>query len=242
MLFRSQVGAILLSAQEWGKDGGADFRYEFAGLATYPYPPGTSVLIMGDTCVGYPQASGLFATCMFGYIPFDVSGTPPFQTFDLQGSSVHQMGHALGLGHTTVPGCSMYTQSVNALEWRTIEADDMAGIQAIYGPLLPGIPVLDYLGLPFTGHTIQIRLVNVVGPAIIGLDVSPGPTTVPGIGDIQLGLTPSLLVIPLFAPETVSVTLPTDPSLIGTTHFMHALALTGSSILLSNPFRLTVPY
>src|SRR5262249_51718732 len=160
----------------------------------------------GTTCVGYPQAAtGLFVTCMFPYIGFDVSGNPPPLTFDLQGSSTHQMGHALGLGHTSVPGCSMYTQSINALEFRSIEADDMAGIQAIYGPLLAGEPVLDYVGLPYTGQTVQLRVTNVAGPGLIGLDTTPGPTTIPGIGDIDLGLTPSLLVVPLYAPEAVPV-------------------------------------
>jgi matrixin len=239
---QDQVGAILLAAQEWGKDGGADFRYMFMGLATYPYPPGASVLVMGTSCVGYPMASGYFTTCMFGNLPFDVSGSPPPSTFDLQGSSVHQMGHALGLGHTNVPGCSMFTQSIDALDFRTIEPDDVAGIQAIYGPVPAGTPVLDYLGLPFTGETIELRLGNTVGPALVLLDLVPGPTVVPGIGTLEVGGSPGLIYLPFYAPMSMPIPLPSNPVLIGTNWYMHALVLNGTSVVLSNPFHLAVPY
>ncbi|HET6204780.1 MAG TPA: matrixin family metalloprotease [Planctomycetota bacterium] len=237
-----QVGAILLAAQEWNVHGGADFRFVFAGFETFPYAPGTSVLTFGTSCVGYPMANGLFVTCMFPDVPFDVSGSPPLFTFDLQGSSVHQLGHALGLGHTTVPGCSMYTQSVNALEFRTIETDDIYGIQAIYGPLPSGVPALDYVGLPYVGQTIAVRLVNVAGPSVIGFDTVPGPTVVPGIGTVELGLSPSVVLVPVLAPTTLFLPLPADPGLIGTTYYMHAVTLTGTSIVLSNPYRLAIPY
>jgi hypothetical protein len=53
---------------------------------------------------------------------------------DLQGIATHEYGHALGLGHSTVSGATMATLSTNHyIPMRTIEADDQAGIQYLYG-------------------------------------------------------------------------------------------------------------
>jgi hypothetical protein len=54
--------------------------------------------------------------------------------FDIQGTIAHEYGHALGLGHSSVPGSTMYGAAVgNGVSARSIEADDIAGIQAVYG-------------------------------------------------------------------------------------------------------------
>jgi len=62
---------------------------------------------------------------------------------DLQGIATRQYGFALGLGHSGVPGATMATTLVgNGVELRSIEADDAAGVQAIYGVCSPGKPVV----------------------------------------------------------------------------------------------------
>jgi hypothetical protein len=54
--------------------------------------------------------------------------------YDLQGIATHEYGHALGLGHSMLNTSTMYAVVLgNGSSWRTIEADDIAGLQAIYG-------------------------------------------------------------------------------------------------------------
>ncbi|HJQ36948.1 MAG TPA: matrixin family metalloprotease [Thermoanaerobaculia bacterium] len=53
--------------------------------------------------------------------------------YDLDGIMVHEVGHVIGLGHSTVNGATMYP-SVSACNFnnRTLEADDIAGKNALY--------------------------------------------------------------------------------------------------------------
>jgi hypothetical protein len=53
---------------------------------------------------------------------------------DLQGVACHEIGHSLGLGHSSVGGATMFASiSGTGTGQRSIEADDIAGIQSIYG-------------------------------------------------------------------------------------------------------------
>jgi hypothetical protein len=51
---------------------------------------------------------------------------------DLLTVAIHELGHALGLRHTNVHGAIMFPTYSGIL--RTLAADDIAGIQSIYGP------------------------------------------------------------------------------------------------------------
>ncbi len=53
---------------------------------------------------------------------------------DLQGVACHEYGHAVGLGHSTVSGTTMFPSiSGSGGGQRTIEADDINGVKAVYG-------------------------------------------------------------------------------------------------------------
>jgi hypothetical protein len=53
---------------------------------------------------------------------------------DLQGVACHEYGHALGLGHSNVGNATMFPSiSGTGVGQRSIEADDIAGVQSIYG-------------------------------------------------------------------------------------------------------------
>jgi hypothetical protein len=55
-------------------------------------------------------------------------------SFDLQGVNCHEYGHALGLGHTPVPGSTMEPSiGSGQVHTRSIESDDIGGVQALYG-------------------------------------------------------------------------------------------------------------
>jgi hypothetical protein len=53
--------------------------------------------------------------------------------FDIDGVMVHEVGHVIGLGHSTVAGATMYP-SVNSCNYnnRTLESDDLAGKNDLY--------------------------------------------------------------------------------------------------------------
>ena len=54
--------------------------------------------------------------------------------FYIEGVQVHETGHGLGLGHTNVAGATMYPSVSSCNNGpATIEADDEAGIDALYG-------------------------------------------------------------------------------------------------------------
>jgi hypothetical protein len=53
--------------------------------------------------------------------------------YDIDGIMVHEVGHVIGLGHSSVAGATMYP-SVSACNFgnRTLEADDLAGKNDLY--------------------------------------------------------------------------------------------------------------
>ncbi len=53
---------------------------------------------------------------------------------DLQGVACHEIGHSTGLGHSNTGGATMFASiSGTGVGQRSIEADDIAGVQSIYG-------------------------------------------------------------------------------------------------------------
>ena len=69
--------------------------------------------------------------------------TTPNNHFDLQGVLCHELGHALGLGHTTSVGATMEAAVANpAVASRSIATDDINGVRAIYGVAAATKPII----------------------------------------------------------------------------------------------------
>ena len=58
---------------------------------------------------------------------------------DLYTVALHEIGHALGLGHSEVVGSVM--EATYAGGRRNLSNDDIDGIQALYGPTVATVPV-----------------------------------------------------------------------------------------------------
>lgn len=92
----------------------------------------------------------------------DGPGDPGGGVLDLQGVATHEIGHVLGLGHTNVGGATMFPSiSGNGVSHRSIAADDIAGLQAVYGVRAATKPTITALtGSKAAGGTMQIHGVN----------------------------------------------------------------------------------
>ncbi len=64
---------------------------------------------------------------------------------DFHTVALHEFGHSLGLGHSAVVGSVM--EAFYGGPRRTLSADDIAGVQAIYGVPEPNTAILFALGV-----------------------------------------------------------------------------------------------
>ena len=69
--------------------------------------------------------------------------------FYIEDIAAHEFGHALGLGHSTLAQATMYpsTSSCN-VQNRSLDADDIAGVRALYPLTPPPLPPTGFRILP----------------------------------------------------------------------------------------------
>jgi Matrixin/Domain of unknown function (DUF4214) len=98
------------------------------------YDPETGVIAEADICINpHPRSADGTA------LQFSTDGTP--DTYDLEATFVHEIGHLLGLDHSDVLASTMQAhQAVNgtyglpALTERTLSEDDRQRVRSLYGP------------------------------------------------------------------------------------------------------------
>ncbi len=158
----SSSRAIMKAHAEWGSglwagtgngdpvqgaigSGGANFDTVFLGET--PFNGGVNgnvhsyTAASGDFCGAgtlavtlSPISDGWTIRYCPGFTWDDGPSTPGAGLIDIQGIACHEIGHALGLGHSTATGATMRaTVSGSGVGLRSIEADDIAGLQSIYG-------------------------------------------------------------------------------------------------------------
>ena len=63
---------------------------------------------------------------------WSLATNPADGKIDLRGVVLHEMGHALGLGHSQDPRASMNASHPPGIAWRSLEQDDRDGVCALY--------------------------------------------------------------------------------------------------------------
>ena len=133
-------------------DGGANFDTTFQGTATsqpgdsnvHAELNGSSGSVLAFT--QSPISNGWTIKYYSSWTWQDGPGAVP-SGIDMQGVACHEIGHSLGLGHTTIAGSTMFASiSGTGTPQRSIEADDIAGIQAIYGVKSASKPLITSIG------------------------------------------------------------------------------------------------
>ncbi len=142
--------------------GGANFDTQFQGTAT---SQGNNTNIHaelngnGGTTLAFTQSPIADGWTIKYYSSWTWQDGPGSVSsgVDMQGVACHEIGHSLGLGHTNTGGATMYPSiSGTGAAQRSIEADDIAGVQAIYGvksaskPNITGIGGTKQIGAPLT--------------------------------------------------------------------------------------------
>jgi hypothetical protein len=134
--------------------GGANFDATFQGSAlvagqvgdnTHSELPGCAGGILAFT-QSFVDGTGwrtFYYQCWVWVDGPEQNWTPKTGYYDLQGIATHEYGHSLGLGHSSDPLATMFaTPPSNGRTWRSLNADDVAGIQAIYGVKDPTKPII----------------------------------------------------------------------------------------------------
>lgn len=184
--------AIWKGAAEWGSElrggtgdgdpsqpqdlgsGAANFDFFFAGRALSNGVVGDDTHGEIDGCAGGVQAFTEYFTNGKGFRTRyygcwlwvdgpegDWQGSGGW--LDLQGIATHEFGHALGLGHSADPTATMFATTSDGKSHRTLESDDIVGIQSIYGTRAPNKPRIDAV-------SVVGEIVTVLGSGFAGAD------------------------------------------------------------------------
>ena len=147
--------AIRVGADAWRLQPGASFAFTLAGYSTQTTNTndGINLVMFRNASSGsalattYTWFSGtriIDADMVFWDAGFQfVTGTSECSNaFFIEDIATHEFGHALGLGHSTVPTATMYPSiSTCSQESRTLDPDDIAGVLSLYpSTLTPPVP------------------------------------------------------------------------------------------------------
>lgn len=144
----SAAEAALLTAMDaWNTQGQSSFHYSYGGRVsdTNTGYDGKNVIVfrnasngsaLASTYYWYSGGTMLDADIVFWDAPYVFfAGTSGCNGGAyIEDVATHEMGHALGLSHSSVADATMYpTYSYCSQDQRTLAADDISGLQSLYG-------------------------------------------------------------------------------------------------------------
>ncbi|HEV8112556.1 MAG TPA: matrixin family metalloprotease [Planctomycetota bacterium] len=172
--------AIWKSALEWGSrlhgdgngdpsqpgglgSGGANFDAAWAGNASSGGGTNDNIMSLAGGCssgvLAYTETPIADGWRIFFCNQWTWDDGPGISVvgMDIAGVCTHEYGHALGLGHSTVNGATMYPSiSGSGVSQRSIEADDINGVRAVYGVASASKPII-------TNVTVSLHNVTITG-------------------------------------------------------------------------------
>lgn len=146
--------AVWKGAHAWVSDepaAGQNFDFDWQGVVAAPAGADANVVqwVSGTACTGgilgftlLPSSNGWSLSLCDNWTWSDGPEAPLAGQIDIQAIVAHELGHVLGLGHTSA-GCNSCPDAptmcafanCGSVEARSIEPDDAAGVQAIYGAI-----------------------------------------------------------------------------------------------------------
>ena len=163
------LAAIQAGAAAWGMQSNANILPYYMGRTT-----GSSLTKNGKNEIFFRNASNgsLYGETLWWYdgsyrlIEADIVYYSTYPFFSgtsgcsggvyLEDASAHEFGHALGLGHSSLSGATMYpTMSKCSMSPRVLHADDLAGIEALYPPTGANSPPAVAISSPTSGATVS---------------------------------------------------------------------------------------
>ena len=168
----SALSAVQAGMNAWNTQAGSAFRYQYAGTVTQTTTgyDGRNVVLFRNASNGgalattYSWWSGstlLDSDIIFwdgGYRFFTGTSGCASGAY-IEDIAVHELGHMLGLGHSSTTDASMYpSYQYCSQQFRTLASDDITGIRALYGTSTQPVntaPVVAILA-PISSLTVNI--------------------------------------------------------------------------------------
>jgi Matrixin len=144
--------AVRFGADTWPAQAGVGFRFSFAGQSsqTTNTNDGVNLVTFRNASSGSAIATAYWyssggritdADIIFwdGGFRFFAGTTGCSAGFYIEDVAAHEFGHALGLLHSAATAATMYPSiSTCSQASRTLDADDIAGVRALYPPASQG--------------------------------------------------------------------------------------------------------
>jgi matrixin len=149
--------AVRAGADSWAQQSNANFAFHYAGASglTTNTLDSVNVVMFRNASSGQAIATTYYWSNSSGLLDADiVFWDAAFQFFTgttgcsggfyIEDIAAHEFGHALGMGHSTSTAATMFpsVSSCNQSN-RVLDADDLSGVLALYGPrggAVPGSP------------------------------------------------------------------------------------------------------